>query len=145
MANLVCSAKLRSISSVHSLSRKAVAKCRRCETNDSCSRLRLLRYTDHETYLIAIANYAGNLMVYFFGDPILRSLHSVRFGGKEGRLSKPRKFSLRSLFHPERRKLFVLAVNELISFACGFMGLSLAGSGLYQVVLSGTTVRKLPI
>mmetsp|Transcript_587 Transcript_587/g.1972 ORF Transcript_587/g.1972 Transcript_587/m.1972 type:complete len:357 (+) Transcript_587:128-1198(+) len=95
---------------------------------------------DHETYLMAIPNYAGNLMVYFIGDPVLRYLRTGRFYGKDGRSSKSSKAAVRSYFHPERRKLFVLAANELIGFACGMMGLALAGSGLYQVVLSGTTV-----
>lgn len=44
------------------------------------------------------------------------------------------------IFHPERRKLFILAFNEIGGFLTGFIGLSIAGSGLYQVVFSGGTV-----
>lgn len=42
--------------------------------------------------------------------------------------------------HPERRRLFLLAVNECGGFVAGISGIAIAGSGLYQVVFSGGTV-----
>jgi EamA-like transporter family len=44
------------------------------------------------------------------------------------------------LFHPERRKLFLLAFNEVGGFLAGLTGIAIAGSGLYQVVFSGGAV-----
>ena len=42
--------------------------------------------------------------------------------------------------HPERRRLFLLALNECGGFVAGISGIAIAGSGLYQVVFSGGTV-----
>lgn len=124
---------------------------------------------DRSTLLIALPNYAGIFLVYVIGQHAFRALDSlgvweargadrnrvhVPLYGKDGgigersnmkRVAVP--FTLQSLrdglakfFHPERRKLFILAFNELGGFITGIIGLSIAGSGLYQVVFSGGTV-----
>lgn len=122
---------------------------------------------DRSTFLVAIPNYIGIVMVYLLGSRVFRALD--RLGVWEARRrssvdphanrvhlslyvapteedkraaatrSRPMDFLTR-LLHPERRKLFVLTFNELGGFLTGFTGLSIAGSGLYQVVFSGGTV-----
>jgi hypothetical protein len=122
---------------------------------------------DRSTFLVALPNYFGILLVYVVGARAFRSLD--RLGVWEARrrsaadpaanrvhvslyvsptLNEKRAAAARArpigffarLVHPERRKLFVLAFNELGGFLTGITGLSIAGSGLYQVVFSGGTV-----
>lgn len=114
---------------------------------------------DRSTFLLAIPNYLGIVLVYFLGARVFRLLDS--FGAwSAGRVDSNRVHSAlythhnnhlktdpvhhlgfcQTLFHKERRKLFVLAFNELGGFLTGLTGLSIAGSGLYQVVFSGATV-----
>lgn len=112
---------------------------------------------DRTTFLLAIPNYVGIVMVYLCGARCFRVLD--RFGvwssggvevnrvhhtlyaaqGQDAKKQTSLGFFAR-LFHPERRKLFVLAFNELGGFLTGITGLAIAGSGLYQVVFSGATV-----
>lgn len=106
---------------------------------------------DRSTFLLAIPNYLGIVLVYFLGARVFKSLDS--FGVWTSRSDRARVHTLlyesrkpsplsfwQKLFHRERRKLFVLAFNELGGFLTGLTGLSIAGSGLYQVVFSGATV-----
>jgi drug/metabolite transporter (DMT)-like permease len=122
---------------------------------------------DRSTFLVALPNYLGILLVYLIGARAFRLLDS--FGIWEARrraqpdaavnrvhlslyvaptLNEKRVAASRArpigffarLVHPERRKLFVLAFNELGGFLTGITGLSIAGSGLYQVVFSGGAV-----
>lgn len=122
---------------------------------------------DHSTFLVALPNYLGIFLVYAVGgrafrlldrlgvwearrralqEPTLNRVHHSLYvvpTENEKRLAASRPFPigfLTRLFHPERRKLFVLAFNELGGFLTGITGLSIAGSGLYQVVFSGGTV-----
>lgn len=113
---------------------------------------------DRSTFLLAIPNYMGIVLVYFLGARVFRLLD--RFGvwssggvdtnrvhtliyappADHTKHSPPTLGFFARLFHRERRKLFVLAFNELGGFLTGLTGLSIAGSGLYQVVFSGATV-----
>jgi drug/metabolite transporter (DMT)-like permease len=133
---------------------------------------------DRSTFLVALPNYIGILLVYIVGGRVFRALDSVgvwearkaaaddpaaatsnrvhhslyardRNPGerpattatKRAAATGPKHMSVSTrLFHPERRKLFVLAFNELGGFLSGITGLSIAGSGLYQVVFSGGAV-----
>jgi drug/metabolite transporter (DMT)-like permease len=133
---------------------------------------------DRSTFLVALPNYVGILLVYVVGARVFRLLDSIgvwegrraaaadplsamqnrvhhslyaRDGSPGERPATPTsKFGPAAatsrigvatrLFHPERRKLFVLAFNELGGFLSGITGLSIAGSGLYQVVFSGGAV-----
>uniref|UniRef100_A0A7S0BGI9 EamA domain-containing protein n=1 Tax=Rhodosorus marinus TaxID=101924 RepID=A0A7S0BGI9_9RHOD len=110
----------------------------------SCANLRFRTEccSDRDTFLISIPNYLGNVLVFFAGEPILRLFRNASRDSKEE--TKPKslmpKLSMKAIFHPERRKLFITAFNELIAFAVGLLGLSYAGSGLYQIVHSGSTV-----
>lgn len=113
---------------------------------------------DRSTFLLAIPYYMGIFSVYFIGARCFRALD--RFGvwsagGVEANrvhvslyktITDSKKDVASSLgffarlFHRERRKLFVLAFNEMGGFLSGLTGLSIAGSGIYQVVFSGATV-----
>eukprot|EP00177_Eucheuma_denticulatum_P002138 GFKZ01003815.1.p1 GENE.GFKZ01003815.1~~GFKZ01003815.1.p1 ORF type:complete len:434 (+),score=45.96 GFKZ01003815.1:269-1570(+) len=107
---------------------------------------------DRSTFLLAIPNYLGIVCVYFFGARVFKALD--RFGvwvagGRDANRVHTSLYQVKkesslgfwaTLFHRERRKLFVLAFNELGGFLSGLTGLSIAGSGLYQVVFSGATV-----
>ncbi|KAI0564410.1 Sugar phosphate transporter [Gracilaria domingensis] len=107
---------------------------------------------DRATFLLAIPNYLGITAVYFFGASCFRLLDSlgVWFGGGNDanrvhlslydKKLQPQMGFFETLFHRDRRKLFVLAFNETGGFLTGLTGLSIAGSGLYQVVFSGGTV-----
>lgn len=106
---------------------------------------------DRSTFLLAVPNYIGILAVYFFGRRVFRALdgldeHLTQSESNRVHLTLYERKSdvsigfFQRLFHPERRKLFVLAFNELGGFLTGLTGLSMAGSGLYQVVFSGATV-----
>lgn len=105
---------------------------------------------DRSTFLLAIPNYAGIVAVYFLGAKCFRFLDA--FGvwmtmsdfnrvhkSIYDRKLQPLPFFAR-FFHRDRRKLFVLAFNEMGGFLSGLTGLSIAGSGLYQVIFSGGTV-----
>jgi len=118
---------------------------------------------DRLTFLVAIPNYLGMTLVYFYSDGVFRMLRwiggadsldrhreeadeskpplSIRVPGEEtsGLAQRKAPFWM-ALRHPERRKLLVLGVNEIAGFATGLSGLAMAGSGLYQVIHSGTTV-----
>lgn len=107
---------------------------------------------DRSTFLLAIPNYLGIVLVHFLGARVFKMLDrfGVWVGGNtdanrvHAATYEPRKDSnfgfWTTLFHKERRKLFVLAFNEMGGFLSGLTGLSIAGSGLYQVVFSGATV-----
>lgn len=107
---------------------------------------------DRSTFLLAIPNYLGIVFVHFFGARVFKLLDHfgvwVGGGADVNRVHtatyEPRKDSnlgfWATLFHKERRKLFVFAFNEMGGFLSGLTGLSIAGSGLYQVVFSGATV-----
>lgn len=121
---------------------------------------------DRATFLVALPNYFGILLVYLVGARAFRFMDAIGIWEARRRsqpdatanrvhhsLYIPPTVDKRSaasrvgpigflarLVHPERRKLFVLAFNELGGFLTGITGLSIAGSGLYQVVFSGGTV-----
>lgn len=121
---------------------------------------------DRSTFLVALPNYFGVLLVYLVGARAFRFMDTIGIWEARRRSqpdavanrvhlslyipqavdkraaptrARPIEFLAR-LVHPERRKLFVLAFNELGGFLTGITGLSIAGSGLYQVVFSGGTV-----
>lgn len=116
---------------------------------------------DRSTFLLAIPNYLGIILVYFLGTRVFRALDRLAVWSSSGveanrvhhglynTVADPKKDTqdpqaslsfFARLFHRERRKLFVLAFNEMGGFLSGLTGLSIAGSGLYQVVFSGATV-----
>lgn len=109
---------------------------------------------DRSTFLLALPNYIGIVFVNFFGARVFRLLDNLGVWASRGNelnrvhmhvYTRPPKHVpqlpfLKRLFHRDRRKLFVLAFNELGGFLTGLTGLSIAGSGLYQVVFSGATV-----
>lgn len=109
---------------------------------------------DRSTFLLALPNYIGIVFVSFFGARVFRLLDNLGVWASRGNelnrfhmhvYTRPPKHVpqlpfLKRLFHRDRRKLFVLAFNELGGFLTGLTGLSIAGSGLYQVVFSGATV-----
>ncbi|CAN8066995.1 unnamed protein product [Agarophyton chilense] len=107
---------------------------------------------DRATFLLAIPNYLGITAVYFLGARCFRLLDSLGVwcgGGNDAnrvhvslydKKLQPKLGLFETLFHRDRRKLFVLAFNETGGFLTGLTGLSIAGSGLYQVVFSGGTV-----
>mmetsp|Transcript_2398 Transcript_2398/g.4203 ORF Transcript_2398/g.4203 Transcript_2398/m.4203 type:complete len:468 (-) Transcript_2398:37-1440(-) len=113
--------------------------------------------SDSSTLLVALPQYVGNSLVYFCGNPVFRFMDkffSSRTSSDSSSItnesslptaahepSKPRKIPFYKLmFHPERRQMFTLSINELCGFVSGLIGLGLAGSGLYQVVMSGATI-----
>lgn len=109
---------------------------------------------DRSTFLLALPNYFGIVLVYFFGARVFRILDNFGMWSSDGAESSRVHVSVYNhrpkiecqlgffarLFHRDRRKLFILAFNELGGFLTGLTGLSIAGSGLYQVVFSGATV-----
>lgn len=107
---------------------------------------------DRSTFLLAMPNYFGIVLVYFVGGHCFKLLDRFGVWSSGGVETNRVHFSLyekrqdnglgffTKLFHPDRRKLFVLAFNELGGFLAGLTGISIAGSGLYQVVFSGATV-----
>lgn len=109
---------------------------------------------DKSTYLIAVPNYFAIAAVYFVGIKSFKALdrfgvwtsgvdnsrvHTPLYLAEHNKVASSLPF-FRKVFHSERRKLFVLALNETGGFLAGIAGLSIAGSGLYQVVFSGATV-----
>lgn len=109
---------------------------------------------DRPTFLLALPNYLGIVFVYILGGRVFRFLDNFGVwtaGGVESNRVHVAIYSQRPknecqlslfqrIFHRDRRKLFILAFNELGGFLTGLTGLSIAGSGLYQVVFSGATV-----
>lgn len=109
---------------------------------------------DRSTFLLALPNYLGIVSVSFLGARCFRLLDSFGVwsaaGEEHNRVhlsvyrsklkTTPRLTFFARLFHRDRRNLFILAFNELGGFLTGLTGLSIAGSGLYQVVFSGATV-----
>lgn len=108
---------------------------------------------DRSTFLLAIPNYIGIVAVHFLGARCFKLLDRFGVWSSGGHEASRVHLSVYTLskaeqqlpffarvFHPDRRKLFVLAFNELAGFLTGLTGLSIAGSGLYQVVFSGATV-----
>ncbi|KAA8491292.1 hypothetical protein FVE85_7713 [Porphyridium purpureum] len=121
--------------------------------------------SDSSTLLVALPQYLGNSLCYFLGRPIFglldrvsRSAPPPRAAGDANEAHRPQQTLLPAamelaqgawsafasfwivLLHRERRKLFVLTLNEVCGFVAGLVGLALAGSGLYQVVMSGATI-----
>lgn len=107
---------------------------------------------DRSTFLLAIPNYVGIVAVYFIGARCFKLLDQFGVwsgGGNDANRVHLSLYDTKSqvslsffsrLFHRDRRRLFVLAFNEMGGFLSGLTGLSIAGSGLYQVVFSGATV-----
>lgn len=108
---------------------------------------------DRSTFLLAIPNYVGIFSVYFLGARCFRLLDTLGVwsaGGDDANRVHHALYDnnkqqqqlgfFETVFHRDRRKLFVLAFNETGGFLTGLTGLSIAGSGLYQVVFSGGTV-----